>query len=1099
MKYIITMFLLACLSNHAVAQFSFSQPVISYINNPVTGTGSDYNFKNADFNSDGIQDILLKRGQDTSIHFYAGNGAGQFNYLNSMNLIESVAPNNLVCADFNGDAKADIAFFKNWFGTFLSPDSLVILLGDGTGSFQRRSFYVQPFDLGWVEYTKMHCVDINNDQKPDLVVGSKGYSTPGKISCFFGDGTGSFSSPLITSTYSSGNILIVKDFNSDGFKDIVSTPEIIGIYSFSVLFGGSSGQFVLDSTYSFSNEIFQIVNSDLDNNGQDELVTTFSGNSGVYSILKNDGLGNFNIISTISTGATNSHLICEDFDSDGNIDLGIGPYSGSQIRIYKGYGNNTFNTFPSVVSLSVNYLAAFDVNNDGKKDLIGIERTNLTINVSINTPAVFQHFPRAGGQGGTITIDFYGMMIKPGIHLKLTKSGAPDISVNDSNLHFLKPNEMKAAVNLATAVLGEYDVMITDANGLTTTVNKGFKVENYIAPTIVAKVIAPNIIRTGRTTTFYIQFTNIGNVNAYAVPAFIFVNGNNSVSFRDSFFNFKGVALPKILETRLDNYRGIPGITKAYQPILPEIPASGNVSFPLDLMPNDVGGIHRVEAVPNDPIIPSPDKDDNNDGNIDVPDPTNKCIVDYHKKIVDFVAGNIPYYGDLKDAKDCYKGFQIRKDIFNKMKSTKPADKFDGATDFGDASLACISLFLPGPFGSLGDIAQLEFGIIAGEIKCALDPNKQGDVSVATSRASLDPNDKIGTGIGSGHFITGKSTISYGIRFENKNIATLPAQIVHIVDTLDITKLDLSTFRLDFFQFGKQIISFNPARNLNPYLIDLRPANNIVLKLITSLNLSNGVFDAKFISLDPITMLPTSNPILGFLPPNVNAPEGEGSIYFSVMPHSVLPNQMVIQNNAYIYFDANAAIVTPTWKNIIDKLPPSSKANTLPALTKDTTFTVSWTGSDGESGVNKYDLFYSTDGGAYKSYQTNIKGTSTSFTGKINSTYNFYSVATDSVGNREIKNSVAEATISIISDPAAADNFYIYPNPAHDHIILKLIEGFQPQAVTLTDVLGRRKSIISHTVGNTISIILPKDIIAGVYIVTAISSENRSSKKVIIL
>ncbi|MFQ5639417.1 MAG: FG-GAP-like repeat-containing protein [bacterium] len=108
----------------------------------------------------------------------------------------------------------------------------------------------------------------------------------------------------------------------------------------------------------------------------------------------------------------------------------------------------------------------------------------------------------------------------------------------------------------------------------------------------------------------------------------------------------------------------------------------------------------------------------------------------------------------------------------------------------------------------------------------------------------------------------------------------------------------------------------------------------------------------------------------------------------------------------------------------LDGTAPGGAQTSSPAVSSQTSFTVSWSsGSDGAgSGLSgAYDVRVQVDGGAWAPWLTNFQGTSSVFTGQQGSTYAFEASARDNVGNIEPFLNTAESTtlIDTISDVTA--------------------------------------------------------------------------------
>jgi hypothetical protein len=195
--------------------------------------------------------------------------------------------------------------------------------------------------------------------------------------------------------------------------------------------------------------------------------------------------------------------------------------------------------------------------------------------------------------------------------------------------------------------------------------------------------------------------------------------------------------------------------------------------------------------------------------------------------------------------------------------------------------------------------------------------------------------------------------------------------------------------------------------------VDMRPAQNIIVYVTATLNTATGVATWNFTSLDPATMLLTTDPTAGFLPPDTTPPVGIGHVAFTINPLNTVADAAAICNTATVVFDTNSPINTAQYCNTKDVSPPTSMVQALPASEPTSTFTVSWSGSDAGSGVATYTVYVSDNRGAFAAWQTATTATSGSYTGKAEHTYGFYSIATDMVGNTEVAKTQAEATTTV--------------------------------------------------------------------------------------
>ncbi len=125
---------------------------------------------------------------------------------------------------------------------------------------------------------------------------------------------------------------------------------------------------------------------------------------------------------------------------------------------------------------------------------------------------------------------------------------------------------------------------------------------------------------------------------------------------------------------------------------------------------------------------------------------------------------------------------------------------------------------------------------------------------------------------------------------------------------------------------------------------------------------------------------------------------------------------------------------------LMDTTPPTSHVNALPARGTSLSFPVSVTGSDPNaanggpaSGVASYAIYVSINGGSWSPWTTVPAASPTAtYSGQSNTTYSFYSIATDLAGNVEIKAPLIESSTYLpdLTPPVTAVNATTGTNPS---------------------------------------------------------------------
>lgn len=694
----------------------------------------------------------------------------------------------------------------------------------------------------------------------------------------------------------------------------------------------------------------------------------------------------------------------------------------------------------------------------------------------------YTYYPQSGGNGGDVSINFYGNLIAPGMRVKLVAAGRPDIVVPDSLTYFPGNHRMSITMDLRNKATGVYDIVITRGS-YQKTFSKGFTVEDFVKPDILVSVLGPNTMRNGLKEVFQLSVTNTGNANARAVPLWLVTSANLQTRLLIPVMaDSSGKDLDTMILTPIDTLHGKPFSGDLQLFLIPEIKAGEVLNIPLEAINN--GGEFVVEAMVGMPLMQSPfDK------------PTLECVSAATNLALEFF--------DLDAATDCLSGLAFAAEEIIQRGTTPEIGQSNlsrvASLTWPAAKWAVDCIQAVAEFTPVGRMAKLaskiggtlwdmyEKGEAASEVgsKCGkLFPDKWKQKAGGSVNA-VDPNDKIGIGVAHNHYISGLEPLLYGIRFENIKTATAAAQTVSIVDTLDATKMDLSSFQLGAFTFGKLSVTPGPGLKSCTEYADLRPGKNLVVKISAGLNDTTGVFTTTFTSLDPTTMQPTKDAVAGFLPPNIMSPEGEGAVYFSIKLKPGLPAKTVIRNKALIYFDFNAPIATPTFSNTIDLNAPATAVQSLPAATKDSVFTVAWKGTDDAAGIEYYNIYCAANNGPYKPLLLRTATSSLRFKGQVDSSYSFYSESVDSLGRTERK-TAADTKTTVVND---VNQVQVYPNPNTGSFTLLANPQNKIKSMSLFDQSGKQIPINYSAVSNRYEIRTANSTANGIYLLS-IETDN---------
>lgn len=189
----------------------------------------------ADFNGDGIADLIAVDNSDSALYIFLGNGDGTFTQGVSPSI--SIRPSGVAIGDFNGDGKTDFAVADSY------SDTITLLLGNGDGTFTTGATIHSGTVGAESGGLQIAAADFNGDGKLDLVVAAGGFANVSEsVTLITGNGDGTFHSPVLSQSATSSAVtwIQVADFNQDGTPDVVLADSNGNV---SLLLNNGSGSF----------------------------------------------------------------------------------------------------------------------------------------------------------------------------------------------------------------------------------------------------------------------------------------------------------------------------------------------------------------------------------------------------------------------------------------------------------------------------------------------------------------------------------------------------------------------------------------------------------------------------------------------------------------------------------------------------------------------------------------------------------------------------------------------------------------------------------------------------------------------------------------
>jgi hypothetical protein len=310
-------------------------------------TGSNpYAVAVADFNRDGIPDLVVTNNGSNTVSVLLGKGDGTFQ--SPQTYTTGYRPMAVAVGDFNMDGIPDLVV-ANW-----QDHTLSVLLGNGDGTFKPQiTFPVGdgPLASPVSGFLYLAVGDLNHDGIPDVVVSIQSTQMAYVL---LGNGDGTFQAQKQFS--GAGDEIVLADFDGGGNLDIADANGTI-------LLGNGDGTFRTGTSIPVGGS--HIAVGDFNGDGKPDVAI---GTGPSLTVLVNMGSGTFGSSYTYATNSTGApSLAVGDFNLDGTQDLIVSSFD--LVTVLFGKGDGTFEPQPGLSAPSAfSSMGVADFIGDGRPD-----------------------------------------------------------------------------------------------------------------------------------------------------------------------------------------------------------------------------------------------------------------------------------------------------------------------------------------------------------------------------------------------------------------------------------------------------------------------------------------------------------------------------------------------------------------------------------------------------------------------------------------------------------------------------------------------------------------------------------------------------------
>jgi uncharacterized repeat protein (TIGR01451 family) len=640
---------------------------------------------------------------------------------------------------------------------------------------------------------------------------------------------------------------------------------------------------------------------------------------------------------------------------------------------------------------------------------------------------------------GRVSLVVTGGLLDPSFPVTLRRSGSPTLTATSQTGGL---GRVEAEFDTTGAAPGQYDVIVAPPSGAPLRIDGGVTITATTVTAVAVDISGPGRVRLNQAGNYYATVTNTGNVDAYDVPVLLTVPTGvdaqvvapesnaivaNVIDGMTSSSGALGTLTPQIAAEIKAQLVSTPPEAAVPDPVKPVsyvmsyigyLPAGKSATATFAVTPRARVTADVTASVPVDTAyFASTQRVSNLDRRMTVPATGNVTSVDEGVAAI----CSDPVFADVCPT---VRGYTNGIKVAQKLAYDNACISFAGMTKgYGTNSCGVTAPWVSHPDKAVQWAIEKKFpwitpytsfgrrvwgtltfakGIFDSLIGAADDIEK-GYEDVQFGVASVDPNELLGNaGVGPQRFVKPTQKLTYTIEFENVATAEAPAQRVTLLDALpsaiDPTSVTVVGAEVSGHEIPLVDASSESVNGVTG-ATDLTDTTSVLLD--AAVDRTTGVLTAHFAGPPDLDDPFTPSPYSDFLPPNVVAGEGQGSLRIEAMLKQPVADGAAVTNQASVVFDdhlGGPTIVTNTWTNTVDAGAPSAQLEALPQVSYNRA-RLHWTASDSGSGASGAQVLRSVDGGPLTLASIFAPGTSAELPVASGHTYGFAIRPVDGVGN----------------------------------------------------------------------------------------------------